>query len=282
MCTSFTGRFAQHEMKMFDVLSQLSVSNIWDKLVIALTHADVVAPEHQKCNLGELNKIFDQKLDRWINAIRSYLIRMQYCSDVDDIPILPTAHIDVNPKHGNLHNKARLQELLYEVPKRANCSLEVVYALAYAVKPARFLGMMRYKLKHYVVPKTDMEAMEQTRALFHDTSTSSRPGLVHTPQSSYCTQDSASTSEKPQSTCSACTKKLQSSDDEPQGSYEDWVMMGARTGAVIGASVGGVLSPIGRVVGGTVGAVVGGVSAVVLRSAVAAFCYWTRKKEKKN
>lgn len=158
----FCDRFSEAEQKMFKVLPQLKVSDVWKKVVVALTCSDVIDTEEcRDYDVGQLNSWFGGIYDDWKTAIRQCIEdRGVGVGVVKKIPIIPTTSVALNPKHGKLHNEAWLNQLIYKVAVTGRAAPEVVLVLAYAIKPKRFLSMMAHVLG-YKMDVADKEHLER-------------------------------------------------------------------------------------------------------------------------
>ena len=129
ICLRFDERFDIANKQTFHVLSRLQVvSNVWGKVVIALTHSDIVP-------LGWNQKEVDDEMDRkycaWVKSIREYLTNKVPQVDnsiIESIPIKLTTHRKVVPKYDCLVNW--VSKLLVTVAKRAHANAQAILALA--------------------------------------------------------------------------------------------------------------------------------------------------------
>ena len=125
VCMKFSDRFDAANKRMFHVLSCLKVvKNIWEKMVIALTHSDITSPDWKQ---EEVCERVEEKRCIWFRNIQAYLANNM--PQIENTPpIKLTTHRSVECKYPYLDKW--LPNLLVALADEACASPQAMYALA--------------------------------------------------------------------------------------------------------------------------------------------------------
>ena len=278
ICMRFDDRFDHANKQIFHVLSRLQVvSNVWGKVVIALTHSDIVPLDW---NQKEVDNEMDQKYRAWVKSIREYLTNKVPQVDnsiIESIPIKLTTHRKVVPKYDCLGNW--VPKLLVTVAERAHASAQAILALA--ATGARNTAYIIEAVADAVgrsVPQTREEAMAILRDVFHrvgdsqDALDNLKSRLLQY-SCLYSTESDTVTLSDTANTSTTASDSNTVANGSNTGAY----VVGGVVGGVVGAGAGvGVAAGLGAA-GGTiaaVGAATGGVGVLLGIAVVALWLWW--------
>ena len=281
ICMRFNERFDNANKQMFHVLSRLQVvSNVWGKVVIALTHSDLVS---RNWNEKEVDDKMDQQYHDWVKRIREYLTNKVPQVDnsiIESIPIKLTTHRTEVPKYDCLVNW--VPKLLVTVAERAHASAQAIFALAAtAARNTAYIIEAAADAVGRSVPQTMEEAMAILRDVFHRVGDSQdaldnlksrllQYSCLYSTESDTVTLSDTGTSANTSTVASGSNTVA---NDSNTGAY----VVGGVVGGVVGAGAGaGVAAGLGAA-GGTiaaVGAATGGVGAILGIAVVALWLWW--------
>lgn len=134
VCMKFHDRFEQGNKKVFRVLSDLQLGDIWSKVSIALTCADVIPASTRAMTPDKQEIKFTTTQNEWETQIRGFLASMSKPVPTASISFYPTSNPVVHPlPYGKQLNTWLIRFVVGVTKTSASSSCEIAMHIAVAL-----------------------------------------------------------------------------------------------------------------------------------------------------
>ena len=277
VCMRFNERLDKSNKDVLNLLSKLNrVSDIWKKVVIALTHGEEISPTWKE---GIDEKVEEVRC-RWVKQVREYLIKKLEldAKDTEQIPVNITTHVSVDPLPGHL--LGWMEKLLVCMAEKAFISPDVILALT--LTSARNVEYVLKAIAAKVgmaIPRTAHEAKRLFKAMCdlvgegYEVLDKISQMVIDQGKASSC--DLTNLEDTHASDTNTCIDTNTGSDTNTGASTSATIVKGAVAGGVVGGVIAGVVYCAAGIAIAPAAACVGG--GIVVGIAVAALWLWRSK-----